>query len=253
MQSRVPRHAVVWCPFSTPRSEVPYLHALHIAHKGISEDADEKENEFITGQLQNGHRVPGTSAYEFDPDLNVYPNLIMGTWLFLGDQRCAWSLASLIDLQITHIINISTDICNYFEDHPAAKLPNSNFIKYLTIRMHDDQNSDIFSQFQLVFNFIDMAKKSDRNAKIMVHCQMGISRSASLVIAYIMHHTGCPLKDVYYHVKSRRYIVQPNKGFWQQLSAVERQLRKGQTSVYEIVEAGIRPEVKKSCGGCSIA
>lgn len=247
------RHLVVWCPFSTPRSEVPYLHALHLASSGIAEDDDDgRLKELQTGQLQNGHKVPGTSAYEFDPDLNVYPNLILSPWLFLGDQRCAWSLAALIDLQITHIVNISTDICNYFEDHPAARLPNDNFIKYLTIRMHDDQNSDIYSQFQLVFNFIDMAKKTDPNAKIMVHCQMGISRSASLVIAYIMHLTGASLKDIYYHVKARRYIVQPNKGFWQQLGFVERELRDGQCTLSEIIEAGIRIEKPPLCGGCQI-
>jgi predicted protein tyrosine phosphatase len=241
------RHAVYFCSFQIPRSEVSFLRMLHLCQ---GDTFDESE---FAGTLQNGHKIPGTSALEFDADLNVYPNLILDPWLFLGDQRCSWSLASLLDLQITHIINISTDICNYFEDHPAARLANNTTIKYLTIRMHDDQNSDILSQFNLVFNFIDMAKKTDKNAKIMVHCQMGISRSASLIIAYIMHLTRQSLQDVFYHVKMRRYIVQPNRGFWAQLGVVEKQLRGGVTTVYDIIEAGMRREETSACNCCTIA
>lgn len=254
------RHLITACPFNIPRSEVPYLHRLQQMYLQLSNEQSDAANAvtpLVNGQVQNGHVVPGTSAMEFDPDLNVYPNLILSPWLYLGDQRCAWSLASLLDLQITHIVNISTDICNYFEDHPTARLTNNKPIKYLTIRMHDDQNSDIYSQFQLVFNFIDMAKQEDCNARIMVHCQMGISRSASLIIAYIMHLTRCSLKDVYYYTKIRRYIVQPNRGFWQQLALVERQIRSvPESTVYDIVESGARREAKAGCGAkchCTIA
>ncbi len=277
------KNVVFTCPFWIPRSEGAYVRMLKQYHReagGDDEDAAawgahggagaggrtgagagraETEVGWVDataedgGALRNGHRVPGTAADEFDADLNVYPNLILEPWLFLGDQRCSWSLAALLDLQITHIINISTDICNYFEDHPAARLANGKAIKYLTIRMHDDQNSDILSQFNLVFNFIDMAKKSDAGARIMVHCQMGISRSASLIIAYIMHLTRLSLKDTYYHVKMRRYIIHPNRGFWAQLGVVEKQLCGGTTTVYDIMEAGMRKEVPEGCRCCTIA
>jgi protein-tyrosine phosphatase len=43
---------------------------------------------------------------------------------------------------------------------------------------------------------------------------MGISRSASLVIAFLMHHFKMTLEDAYQHTVSRRDCVEPNTKFW---------------------------------------
>ncbi|KAL0175932.1 hypothetical protein M9458_028262, partial [Cirrhinus mrigala] len=52
---------------------------------------------------------------------------------------------------------------------------------------------------------------------ILVHCKMGVSRSASTVIAYLMKQQGWALDHALNHVRERRPIVQPNEGFLKQL------------------------------------
>ena len=57
--------------------------------------------------------------------------------------------------------------------------------------------------------------------KVLVHCNDGMSRSASLVIAYLMQKYGLDFKAALSHVQSRRFCVQPNDGFEQQLREFE--------------------------------
>lgn len=50
---------------------------------------------------------------------------------------------------------------------------------------------------------------------------MGVSRSASTVIAYAMKEFGWPLEKAYNYVKQKRSITRPNAGFMRQLSEYE--------------------------------
>ena len=53
---------------------------------------------------------------------------------------------------------------------------------------------------------------------LIVHCQAGISRSASIVIAYLMTKRNMPMfKDALAYAQERRYMVYPNDGFTAQL------------------------------------
>ena len=46
---------------------------------------------------------------------------------------------------------------------------------------------------------------------MLVHCKMGISRSATVTIAYVMKEYGHSLAEALDHVRGRREIVRPNK------------------------------------------
>lgn len=59
------------------------------------------------------------------------------------------------------------------------------------------------------------------HSKCLVHCKMGVSRSASTVIAYAMKEFGWPLEKAYNYVKQKRSITRPNAGFMRQLSEYE--------------------------------
>lgn len=52
---------------------------------------------------------------------------------------------------------------------------------------------------------------------VLVHCEAGISRSATTVIAYLVKHHGMSLLEAYQHTKERRRIINPNTGFLNQL------------------------------------
>lgn len=62
-----------------------------------------------------------------------------------------------------------------------------------------------------------------------MHCQAGVSRSATIVIAYLMKHTLMTMPDAYKYVRSRRPVVSPNLNFMGQLLEFERDLNSGVT------------------------
>ncbi|KAI5119809.1 hypothetical protein M0805_006942 [Coniferiporia weirii] len=58
-----------------------------------------------------------------------------------------------------------------------------------------------------------IADKLGRGENVLVHCQQGISRSAAIVIAYLIWSKGMDYDDAFGLVKSRRRCVKPNSGF----------------------------------------
>lgn len=59
--------------------------------------------------------------------------------------------------------------------------------------------------------------------KLLVHCVMGRSRSATLFLAYLMIYENMVVVDAIEHVKRRRQII-PNWGFLKQLRELDQQL-----------------------------
>ena len=57
-----------------------------------------------------------------------------------------------------------------------------------------------------------------------MHCFAGVSRSATIVIAYLMQELGMSLVDAMQHVRKQRYFINPNDGFRRQLQAFQREL-----------------------------
>lgn len=91
-------------------------------------------------------------------------------------------------------------------------VPNSfeGDIEYLTLRLLDTPSEDMLSVFYDVFDFIENARAA--GGKVFVHCSQGVSRSAALVIAYIMWKTGKNYDEVFQSVKDVRGVVNPNIG-----------------------------------------
>ena len=75
---------------------------------------------------------------------------------------------------ITHILTVGIDM-----DQPFAE---ENII-YETIVEYDDEGTDLFKHFDHCFKFIDSADQS--GGKCLVHCRNGVSRSATVVSAYM--------------------------------------------------------------------
>jgi len=64
---------------------------------------------------------------------------------------------------------------------------------------------------------------------VLVHCRVGVSRSATVTIAYVMKHLSIPLADAYLIVRSRRLsvLIQPNMRLLYNLLGWEIKLAKG--------------------------
>ena len=57
---------------------------------------------------------------------------------------------------------------------------------------------------------------------VLVHCVGGVSRSSTVVIAYLMLKHGYSLNDAFDHVKAKKSNISPNFNFMQQLLDIER-------------------------------
>jgi len=74
----------------------------------------------------------------------------------------------------------------------------------------DDGIDTLEPQLEPICDWIDQARVE--GGQVLVHCRVGVSRSATVTIAYVMKHLGLPLVDAYLIVRSRRLsvLIQPN-------------------------------------------
>lgn len=134
--------------------------------------------------------------------------------LFLGSRIAASNKDLLVSKGIKYIVNAAVEIPNYFDEE--------NQFTYYRLDLDDDVEVTVASHLEGVVNFIN--KAMSENVGVLVHCQAGISRSATFIIYYLMKVKGMTLKDAYEHTKGKRYNIGPNVGFMRQLVDLEKQL-----------------------------
>lgn len=129
--------------------------------------------------------------------------------LYLGSYDDSKSEDSLLENNIKYILNISNEC-----EKPNYK---HNFI-YKQIFISDNGDSPLNLFFDETHNFINNALLERK--KILVHCRMGISRSATIIISYIMNYGFNPfspsktsLKEAFRFVKNKKNNITPNFGF----------------------------------------
>lgn len=125
--------------------------------------------------------------------------------VFLGSEWNASNLDELQNCGVHYILNVTREIDNFF---PGV-------FEYHNIRVYDEEATDLLAYWNDTYKFISRAKKS--GSKCLVHCKMGISRSAATVIAYAMKEYGWDLKKAFEYVKERRTVTKPNPSFMRQL------------------------------------
>ncbi|KAJ8094439.1 hypothetical protein AAF712_005799 [Marasmius tenuissimus] len=135
------------------------------------------------------------------------PSLIVPQ-LYLSDYFSANDEAQLSKLGITHVISVM----EYDVQIPDI-IQEGNRIH---IRIPDKPDADILTHLERTTEFIRLALMNARN-NVLVHCYQGISRSATVVCAYLVATTGMRAIDSIAFVQSKRRIVCPNSGFRQQL------------------------------------
>ncbi|VDO48657.1 unnamed protein product [Haemonchus placei] len=105
---------------------------------------------------------------------------------------------------------------------PGFRISAPNHMKVLHIPLLDDEATDLSPFFTTVFKEIDDARKSA--GRVLLLCAMGISRSATFAITYLMCIEKMSLHDAYKHVQYCRNIICPNVGFFQQMIDLEQKL-----------------------------
>ncbi|OXB57414.1 hypothetical protein ASZ78_010129 [Callipepla squamata] len=136
---------------------------------------------------------------QMDRASRVFPHIYLGS---------EWNAANLEELQqnrVTHILNVAREIDNFF---PAL-------FTYMNVRVYDEETAQLLPHWNDTFLFLSDIKA--RGGRALVHCRMGLSRSAATVLAYAMKEFGWSLERALNYVQRCRPGVQPNPGFMRQL------------------------------------
>ncbi|KAB1258736.1 Dual specificity protein phosphatase 10 [Camelus dromedarius] len=140
-------------------------------------------------------------------------------FLFLGNEQDAQDLDTMQRLNIGYIINVTTHLPLYHYE--------KGLFNYKRLPATDSNKQNLRQYFEEAFEFIEEAHQCGKG--LLIHCQAGVSRSATIVIAYLMKHTRMTMTDAYKFVKGKRPIISPNLNFMGQLLEFEEDLNNGVT------------------------
>uniref|UniRef100_A0ABI7ZU32 Dual specificity phosphatase 22 n=1 Tax=Felis catus TaxID=9685 RepID=A0ABI7ZU32_FELCA len=129
--------------------------------------------------------------------------------LYIGNFKDARDAEQLSKNKVTHILSV----------HDSAR-PMLEGVKYLCIPAADSPSQNLTRHFKESIKFIHECRL--RGEGCLVHCLAGVSRSVTLVIAYIMTVTDFGWEDALHTVRAGRSCANPNLGFQRQLQEFEK-------------------------------
>ncbi|KAL5282938.1 SSH3 family protein [Megaselia abdita] len=195
----------------TQKEEAERIIIMKLKEIMMSVDLDEVTSKYIRGRLEE----------LLDMDLGEYKSFIDREMLTILGQMDAptkifdhvylgseWNASNFEELQkngVRHIINVTREIDNFFP----------GIFNYFNIRVYDDDKTNLLKYWDNTYKYITRAKSE--GSKVLVHCKMGVSRSASVVIAYAMKAYNWNFNLALEHVKKQRSCIKPNKNFLAQL------------------------------------
>lgn len=126
--------------------------------------------------------------------------------IYLGSEAVAKNREVLRQNGITHVLNCVGFVCPEFFKGDLV---------YKTLWLQDRPSEDITSILYDVFDYFEDVR--EQGGRVLVHCCQGVSRSTSLVIAYLMWKEGQSFENAFQNVKAARGVTNPNMGFACQL------------------------------------
>ncbi|CAB3994465.1 serine threonine tyrosine-interacting 1 [Paramuricea clavata] len=153
-----------------------------------------------------------TNEQERKKYLQAYPSEIVEGKLYQGRGDQATNKTVVKNLKVTHIVNVCTEHRNAFPEE----------ITYLSIDVEDLNSSCLKLYFRRCCDFIRNA--FDEDGCVLVHCNLGMSRSSTMSLCYLMESRHWSLKEAYDFMKSKRQAVKPNRSFLRQLCQFEEEL-----------------------------
>lgn len=119
----------------------------------------------------------------------------------------------------------------------AKRLDFGPNVEIVRLNIVDSKSESLIEHFDAIADKIRDVKSSE--SKCLVHCVGGVSRSPTMIMAYLMKHERMSLRDAFCLVRSKRKYAKPNVGFWHQLIDYERRLFNGASTVRMIEQNGV--------------
>ena len=155
-------------------------------------------------------------AYLYRTHHMNHPTQIL-KFLYLGNYKHSSDNKELKKLKINYILNCAIECHNY-------NLPKN--VKELHLKVKDIDTFEILYYFDIANEFINKCKLM--GGICLVHCKLGVSRSTTFVIAYLMKYANLTTDEALEFVKNKRSSIKPNDGFMRQLRMYEKTLRESQ-------------------------
>lgn len=126
--------------------------------------------------------------------------------LYLGTEQAARSFSLLKKEGITCVLSIL--------DAPV-EVPKDQIKNHLWLVMEDSPEVDIRPIAEKALSFVREARQ--QNQKVLVHCKMGMSRSASVMVSLVQKLLGMKPKEALAYVSQMRPVIDLNFGFKKQI------------------------------------
>ena len=185
-----------------PKKYFPNKLCYRCQNKPITKEFQLSENKecldcYAIGKKENYDYIKkciSEQKYEFDG------NCVLENKLYLGGIISSFVKDEMKKIGITHILMVG-----YF----MTPLYPEDF-KYENIEVNDNKNENIIRYLVKGIKFIDESNVC------YTHCQLGKSRSAAVVMAYVMYKKRIHFSEAFDFVKEKRNVAFPNEGFqWQ--------------------------------------
>lgn len=171
-------------------------------------------NKFIEYFINdNKNKIVKKRIYDIVPYLtqtNIFfsqPTYIIDN-IYLGSAFNASCNSTMKNNNIELIINLTTDISNYFE---------KDFI-YKNYPLHDNNKDSIKQYLDKAYQEILDFQEKNNGKNIFIHCFMGASRSASIVIYYLIKKYEYTIDDAIIFIKNKREVVNPTVLFYKEIN-----------------------------------
>jgi predicted protein tyrosine phosphatase len=150
-----------------------------------------------------------TSSASFEEVNCIIPGL------YLSGASVARNSSKLIELNISRVVCC----CTWTEFSENDQIPVQT---YLRIDVEDMSREPIELFFDEACDFI--SESLENHEGVLVHCRSGVSRSSTIVLAFLIKNMGMRLFDAFFLVRSKRGIITPNIGFMNKLSELEKSI-----------------------------
>lgn len=138
--------------------------------------------------------------------------------LFLTGWRGAYNRDAVQAAGVTNVLSMGSE---FDGEEPLADLG----VKYLVVVIEDDEEQAGKMQEQLMHAVEFLNSSIQGGGRALVHCAAGISRSTTVVLAYLVVKRGFTLLEALTHTHQRRPVVWPNCGFMLVLIQLEEKIR----------------------------
>ncbi|MFH4977519.1 hypothetical protein AB6A40_004228 [Gnathostoma spinigerum] len=172
-------------------------------------------------------------SFNVNPDYAHITELVPG---LLISGVTALNRQTIDEYGITLVVNATSEVPN---------LRSLGDVMRIKLWLEDTPQTYIYPHFEVLLDQIH--EEICSGGRVLVHCVAGVSRSASICLAYLTRFVCHSLREAYHLMAAKRPLVRPNIGFWKQLIAFEENLKSSKSSVRliydEVQEEHLLPDV----------